>query len=463
MTYKITFLRRRGSRGKCERPNELRAVRLCCQSLESRRSGKSHVVPAVLVLISAIVPAFAMGDDKPDSKDTPVAVADVAAKTFGQARELIAVSNWAAAAEKLNLIITEYPKSKYYEPAIYWLAYVRKQQEDYQAAFILINRFISEFPQSTWKEDARSLRAELAGRLGNTQIINEELQNAGNDEVRLAALSGLLRVDPQKGLRQAEDILASGSKIDSRNFREGLINLIGKYGGTDAAAVLLKIAQAKSEQEVIRTAAIFALRRDISQSTLAQLTELVLSGDAPAVVEAALFVFLQQENQWAKELLVKIVLNSESEDTRRRTVHFLAMLKGGAAIDELIGLYDASKDIGVKREILATLSKTNNASAQARVLEISRVTEDMGIREEGILSLGKYGGEEIIEQMIRLYDVEIREDVKGLILVSLSASRQKNAFEKLSNVAQDEESLELRKKAAQLLRKRTTNPKSKED
>jgi HEAT repeat protein len=439
-------------------------VRICSQNLKSFRSSvKSRVALAMLVLMIATVFVYGQDDKKPDSRKDVVAAADIAVKTFSQAKNLIAANNWTAAAEKLNLILTEHPNSKYYEPAIYWLAYVRKQQEKYQEALLLINKFINEFPQSTWKEDARSLRAELAAQVGNTEIINEELQNADNEEVKLAALSSLLRLDPEKGLRQATDILNSKSNIGDRNLREGTINLIGKYGGKEAAAVLLDVAQKETEQEEIRTAAIFALKRHINENVLAQLVELVMKGDGAAVVEAALFIFLEQGNQRAKELLVKIAATAQLTDTRKRAIYFLGRLKAGAAVDELVDLYDSNADIEVKRAILYTLSKTGNPSAQARVFEISRLTDNTGLREEGILLLGRYGDEQIINRIIQLYDTETRYEVKALILSSLSKSKQKNALEKLTNAAQNEKSLQLRKKAIQLLKQRTTNSETEKD
>ena len=418
-----------------------------------------RTILAIFVLTSAPVCVYGQGDKKTDSqKDAPVAIAlDAAGKTFNQAKELIAVSNWTAAAEKLNAVITEYPNSKYFEPSIYWLAYVRKHQENYQEALLLLNRFVRDFPQSSWIGDARSMRAELAAQVGNKEIIIEELRNPDNEEVQLAALSGLLRLDPVKGLQQATDILNSGSATASRNFREGVVNLIGRYGGKEAVVFLLDIAQKKTEQEAIRTAAIFALKGHVNQGVLAQLTELVMKGDVPAVVEAVMFIFLQQEDEWAKEVLIRTALSAQLTDTRRRAIHFLSKLKTGPPIDELIGLYDAGENTEVKREILSTLSKTNNPLAQARVFEISSATDDTGLREEGILSLGKYGDEQIINRIIQLYDVETRYEVKRLILSSLGKSRQKNALEKLKNVAQYEQSSELRKRAAQLLKERTTN------
>jgi len=415
-------------------------------------------------MLSATGFAFGQVDKKPNSKrESPAAAEDVAGRTFSQAKDFIAASNWVAAVEKLNLVLTEHKNSKYYEPAIYWLAYVRKQQQKYQEALLLLNKFISEFPQSTWKEDARSLRAELAAKLGNTEIITEELRNADNEEVRLAALSSLFQLDPEKGSRQAADILASTSGKGSRNFREGVVNLIGRYGGKEAAPVLLDIAQRKTEQEVIRTAAIFALKRHINENVLAQLTDLVMKGDAPPVVEAAMFIFLQQDNEWAKAVLVKIAASGQLTDTRNRAVHFLSMLRSGPAIDELISLYDNAANLEVKRAILATLSKTGNPAAQAKVFEVSRLTDDMGLREEGFLSLGKYGDVQIITRIIQLYDAETRTEVKALILSALSKSSQKNALEKLTDAAQNENSLELRRRAALLLRQRRPNPESRKD
>lgn len=410
----------------------------------------------MLVLLSAICLAYGQ-DDKPTGPKK-VANADVAARTFDQAKDLIGANNWPAAAQKLSSMLSEHRNSKYYEPGLYWLAYVRKRQGQYQDAFRLINSFILQFPHSRWEEDAKTLRAELAAEVQNVEVIAEELRNTNNNEVKLAALSSLLQLDSARGLGHATEILNSEANRANRILREGVITLIGQYGGNETDAVLMGIAQRESEEEVIRTAAIFALRRHLDETVLARLTELAMKGGPPPVVEAALFVFIQQDNHWARELLVKIATNAQTSDTRRRAVNFLAKLKGGAAIDELINLYATSDDIQVKREVLSTLSKTGNYTAQARVLEISRFTDNMGIREEGILSLGEQGGDMIIAQLIQLYDAETREDVKALILSSLSKSRQKNALGKLVQVAEHEKSVLLKKKAEQLLRLRGTNP-----
>ncbi len=129
----------------------------------------------------------------------------------------------------------------------------------------------------------------------------------------------------------------------------------------------------------------------------------------------------------------------------------------------MIYLFDVNEGIETKREILFKLSQTGNPAAQAKVFEISSQTDNLGLREEGILALGRFGDEQIIERIVQLYDAETREDVKMLILKSLSKSKQKNALKKLTDAAQNEKSSALRKKALQLLNQRATNSENEKE
>ena len=443
----------------------LRRMRIEVQKLmHGQAFAKLRTFLLMLAVIgSPTVFAYGQSDKKADSKKNSVssAAADLAAQNYNRARDLIAVNNWAEAEEKLDYVITEYPNSKYREQAFYWLAYVYKQQGKYQKAILLLNKLINDFPRSAWSDDARSLRAELAAHVGDTEIINESLKSADNEEIKLAGLSSLFQVDPKEGLRRAIEILDSPAVADNINLREAVIVLIGKYGGEETSNVLLNIARTERDS-VTRTAAIISLKGRVNESVLRKLVELVLKCDDNTVAETALFVITGQENgRAAGEALAQIVLLADSPDTRKHAVHFLGKLKGGSGIDKLIRLLDAAQDIEVKREILFTLSQTGNPVAQARVFKISRLTDNLGLREEGILSLGRFGDARIIERLIQSYDAEPRDDVKILILLSLGKSKQKNALGKLMSAAQNEKSPVLRKKAAQLLKQRADSEAKK--
>ena len=410
----------------------------------------------MLALINgATVIAYGQGKQNTDSRKKSVSSTtdDLAAQHYNRARNLIAVNNWAAAEEKLDYVIARYSNSKYLEPSLYWLAYACKQQGKYQKAVLLLNRLINEFPRSVWVNDARTLRAELAARVGDTKIINESLESANDDETKLAALSSLFQINPEEGLRRAIEILDSAA-AGNVNLREAIIVLIGKYaGGEETSAVLLNIARTERET-VTRTAAVIGLKKRLTESVLAQLVELVIKCDDNTVAETALFVIAQQDNEQAKKALVQIVLSAESPDTRKHAVHFLGKLKSGDVIDELIRLSDSVQEIEVKREVLFTLMQTGNRAAQSKAFEIYRRADDVGIREEGIVLSAQYGNVEIIEKIIQIYDGETSEEMKLLILVSLGKSKQKNALRKLASVAENEKSPALRKKAAQLLKQK---------
>src|SRR5215210_5715504 len=80
-----------------------------------------------------------------------------AMQVFRQGRDLIEREDWAAAAAKFEGYVTQYPKSKEADAALYWLAYAQKKQGKFQDADRTLARLVKEFPRSAWVDDARSL------------------------------------------------------------------------------------------------------------------------------------------------------------------------------------------------------------------------------------------------------------------------------------------------------------------
>ncbi|MFL6332440.1 MAG: outer membrane protein assembly factor BamD [Pyrinomonadaceae bacterium] len=89
-----------------------------------------------------------------------------ALQVFRQGRDLIEKEDWAAAAAKFEGYVTQYPKSKEADAALYWLAYALKKQRKFQETQQTLERLIREFPRSTWVDDARAMEVEIARRPG---------------------------------------------------------------------------------------------------------------------------------------------------------------------------------------------------------------------------------------------------------------------------------------------------------
>src|SRR6185369_3310360 len=86
-----------------------------------------------------------------------------ATTVFRSARDLITDGEWAKAQEKFSEYVNAYPNEKNIEAALYWLAYTQEKLSKYDQCRATIERLLEKYPNTTWKEDARLLMAQLPG------------------------------------------------------------------------------------------------------------------------------------------------------------------------------------------------------------------------------------------------------------------------------------------------------------
>src|SRR4029434_1500201 len=82
-------------------------------------------------------------------------------KIFREGRDFISDESWEKAAGKFREYVQKYPKGKDTDAALYWLAFALKKQEKYQEADRPLERLISNYPNSKWKDDASTMRIEV--------------------------------------------------------------------------------------------------------------------------------------------------------------------------------------------------------------------------------------------------------------------------------------------------------------
>src|SRR5215210_550228 len=159
-----------------------------------------------------------------------------AMQVFRQGRDLIEKEDWAAAAARFEGYVTQYPKSKEADAALYWLAYAQKRQRKFRAAEETLERLVREFPRSTWVDDARAMQVEIAPQVGK----RVEPEGLVDDDLKMVALQSLFQSDPARGSAYVAEILKPNSKA-SRELKESAVNLLGLHGGPEAVPALLDI------------------------------------------------------------------------------------------------------------------------------------------------------------------------------------------------------------------------------
>jgi HEAT repeats/Tetratricopeptide repeat len=292
--------------------------------------GRLSIVPFILALaVLPVIESTGGGQERSRFDDTTQTqnVVGPERKTFRDGRELLLEENWTRAAERFNDYITDYPKEANVDAALYWLAFALKKQDKLREAERALHRLITEFPASTWVDDAKAMRIEIAPRLGNTELIDKEANAPGNDEAKLLALRNLFSSNPEQAIAISTNIFAAGSGA-GRSFKESTITMLGRYGGKRASPLLVDIARRESDSR-LRRSAIYWLGKEEDASTLATLKDLALTATEANVGLAAVSAILQQGSPQALESLADIATAATSTEVRKQAE---SLLRTGATV-----------------------------------------------------------------------------------------------------------------------------------
>ena len=140
---------------------------------------------------------------------------------YDQAREAIENSEFDRAIEEFNRVIAQvnigvgsgvgagvgWNSGAGADAAIYWKAYSQSKLAFSAEALQTIQDMARQFAASPWVKDAKALELEIRQSVG--QPVSAELQ--GDEELKLLALRGVMRTDPDKGLPIIEKMLAGGA------------------------------------------------------------------------------------------------------------------------------------------------------------------------------------------------------------------------------------------------------------
>ena len=101
-----------------------------------------------------------------------------AATVFRSARDLITDGEWARAQAKFDEYVSAYPNEKNIDAALYWLAYTQQRLAKYDQCRSSLERLLEKYPNSTWRDDARVLLAQIP-----TYTTNYAAAVAASDEL----------------------------------------------------------------------------------------------------------------------------------------------------------------------------------------------------------------------------------------------------------------------------------------
>jgi hypothetical protein len=395
----------------------------------------------------------------------PWAKADPADSLYRLAREAMSRGDYKRAAEIFHRIPERYPQSAYAGQALYYEAYSLYRSggdDELSAARDRLNELKRRYPAIA-KSDGAVLLTRVCGELakrGDEDCAVDIEKTAQKDppaqggkscpdeddenDDRIAALNALMQMDADRAMPILKKVLERRDAC-SAGLRRKAVFLVSQKRTPETANILMNVARTDPDQEV-REQAVFWLSQ-VPGST--SLLEEILKGDnTENIKEKALFSLSQQNEPRAQQTLRDFAAReSESADLREKAIFWLGQRRSADNTAFLRDLYSRIKNDDLKEKILFSLSQQRGAGNEQWLMDIAvNPKEDIELRKKALFWAGQSGV--AIPELSKLYDrmsdAEMREQI---IFVLSQRQSDRQAMDKLFDVAKNEKDPELRKKA----------------
>lgn len=155
---------------------------------------------------------------------------------YRQAREAIDRERYEEALDILDEIIPS-RDDQYSDAAMYWKAYSLGRLRRHADALAVLADMQKRFPDSRWLKDAKALEVET--RQASGQAVSPDAQH--DEELKLLALRGLMRTDPDRAMPMVERLMSGTNSI---KLRENAMFVLSQSRSPKAREIIAAVAKA---------------------------------------------------------------------------------------------------------------------------------------------------------------------------------------------------------------------------
>ncbi len=389
---------------------------------------------------------------------------------FRSARALLDDRQYRRAARAFASLAELYPTTARAGDALYWQAWGLYQlgkdnssKTDLGQALDVLSQYNLNYGKNTqMANDATELYGQirtLQAKLGDANAASDITRQAGtlrqaaactgsrsDDEMRMAALDGLMSMNSQDAIPILEAVLKQRDpcKIE---LRKRAVFMIAQKRGSSVVPTLLDVARTDPSTDV-RGDAIFWLGSSQAEAAIPALDSIIFQSKDDEVRKKAIFALSQQRRDVARQTLQRVAQDEKiPEDVRGDAIFWLGQ-NGIADLDFFKTLFKSTKNTELRSKILNGVATGRSPGASAWLLDIARdKTFDVETRKNAIFWASQRR-EMDLTVLNTLYDQSRGEDeMQEHVLFIYSQRREPAAVDKLMSIARSDPNTEMRKKA----------------
>ena len=398
------------------------------------------------------------------------AAAQQEATAYERARQALNRAEYARAVELFRLYRQSSPDGRFLPESLYWEGFALSRMEgtsDLRAALDVL-RMLERYENAAVSRDARSLLAEVHGELArrgdseSARWVYESTAEAGmdrggegregdggqdvrTDEAKLAALQALMNMNSERALPILRRVVQDHD--NDPELRAQAMFILSQQDGEGVADLMLEAARNDPDPEV-RNQAVFWLSQTSGDRALPILESIL---DEPAdeqLHEQALFAVSQLDAPRGREILRDYARSSSARpELRKNAIFWLGQAGSGESAGFLRELWDSTSEPEVREAILFSMSQMDEAGNADWLMDIAlNESENVEVRKQALFMAGQRDDVDA-NDLIGVYDRAPDRELKQQALFVLSQSDDPAAFDKMLDVARDENDPELRRNA----------------
>ena len=221
-------------------------------------------------------------------------------------------------------------------------------------------------------------------------------------------------------------------------LKEAAIILLGRYGGNEAVPALIQMSRTEPDEK-LRMRAISALGSTNDERALDVLREIAMGPTYAdqSPTDSAIHALASHENARAVTILGEVVTRGQNLKARTHAIELLSRRRGDNVVDEMLRLYDAVPEVQVKKYVLAGLGNRKDPRALNKLIEVARSASDVQLRAQAIRSIPNRGDEQDLDVLLSLYDSERDNDLKNHLLGAIGRYQNQRAYQKLMQIVRN--------------------------
>jgi HEAT repeat protein len=407
-----------------------------------------------------------------------VRTADPADSLYRLARTALNDRDFKRAATLFAMVAEHYPDSEFAPDALYYRAYALYQSgtsRELELAVQSLDRQATRYPKAGTLNDAKQLRASIRSEQakrgdggageeivqGADKLSNEKRCPTEDDDMRLAALTGLIQLDADQVLPVLQKVLERKDTC-SVSLRRRAIYMVAQTKEEERSDILLRVASTDPSPEVRREAVRWL--SEVNTERAARALDSILFNTTDADIRDKALYALAQHRSPSARLSLRRFAEQTSVPTELRARAIMYIGQGRRSGDEgeyLRALFWKTASPELRESVIQAVANQKTPDRTTWLLGVARdKNQEIEPRKKALFYAGQSGVE--LKELLPLYDeLAGQTEMQDQMIYVYAQRKEPEATDKLLQIARSEKNPELRKKAVLWLGQRK-DPKVKQ-